>query len=287
MLLVRAAPAGARLRVYRTATIETRGGAVSSIKSWMSKVKLDVPAFVLRHPVHGPIVFDTGLDPVMETEPKKKMGRLNYWLVPFDVKPGQNLAAQMKRDGIAPELVKWVVISHLHLDHAGMIDAFPNATVVVDKREWEHWKNLKESDRRKADLNPAELEPKIAKLKLVDLSGAPAFGPFDHALDLLGDGSAMVVDLSGHTAGSVGLWLNLAEGPVLLAGDASWILDNHEDLALPIKGHIFDLDDYWRRLYQLRDAQEAAPRLVIFPGHDLAPLKLRPRADVELVPFPR
>lgn len=278
---------GRSLRVYQTATISTRGGAVSSLKSWMSKVTLDVPAFIVRHPAHGPIVFDTGCHPDMESKPKEVMGRFNYFLVPFEQKPGQNLVAQMKRDGMDPEQVRWVVVSHLHLDHAGMIESFPNATIIVDKREWAYWKDLPEKDRRKSDPDPALLEPRLSKLRLVDLSSAPAFGPFDHGLDLLGDGSLVLLDLSGHTAGSLGAWLNLEEGPALLTGDASWILDNHEDLALPIKGHIHDLKSYWRRLYQIRDAQEAARQLVVLPGHDLAPLKIRPRADVSLAPFPR
>ena len=112
-------------------------------------------------------------------------------------------------------------------------------------------------------------------------------------MDLVGggytfnDGTIFLVDLAGHTAGNMGAWLSLDEGPVLLAGDASWILDNHQDLALPLKFHIYDLAQYWRRLYQMRVMQEALPRLVIFPGHDLAPLKLQPRGDVTLAPFPR
>lgn len=278
---------GTKVTVFETATVRAPGGFVSSMKSWASKVTLDVPAFVLQDPgLNGRlVVFDTGLHPEMETDPKKRLGRMNYFFAPFQTKPGQNLPAQMKAAGLDPGKVGWVIVSHLHVDHAGTMDAFPNATVIVDKREWEFWR-----EKQNKDPDPHLVDPRQygnLKLMLVDLSTAPAFGAFDHGLDLFGDGSLVIVDLSGHTAGSIGAWANLPEGPALLAGDATWVLDNHEDFALPMKAHIFDVPSYIRRLHEMKDMQEAAPRLVIYPGHDLSPLKLHPRGDVSLSPFPR
>lgn len=275
-----------KMRVYNTGSVTTRGGAVSSMKSWTSKATLDMPVFLIKHPVKGYVLYDTGLHPDMAVDPKKVMGRFNHFIVPFKARKGEDAVSQLKADGIEASEVRWVVISHLHLDHAGMIDAFPEATVVVDRREWLAQKERQAKKRISYEPDPAALEPKL-KLRLVDLSSAPAYGSFDHAEDLFGDGSLHLVDLSGHTSGNMGLWASLDEGPVLLAGDASWILDNHQDLALPIKGHIFNLDQYWRRLYQMKYVQDALPRLVIFPGHDLQPLKLQPRSDVTLAPFPR
>ena len=274
------------VRVYDTGSVETRGSYVSSIKAWSSKVKLDVPVFLIKHPRRGLVLFDTGLHPEMEKSPGKRMGWVNHFFVPFEAQPGQTALSQLKADGIDPAGVKTVIVSHLHLDHAGTIDGYPNAEVVVDKREWEAQKAKQAKSFDEHEVDPIALEHKL-KLRLVDLSKEPAFGAFDHGLDLFGDGTVVLLDLSGHTAGNMGAWVNLDSGPILLTGDASCILDNHQDLALPMKSRIYDLTAYWRRLYQMRAMQEAIPQLVIFPGHDLQPLKLQPRDDVTLAPFPR
>jgi glyoxylase-like metal-dependent hydrolase (beta-lactamase superfamily II) len=271
---------GLKIQVFDTGSAVVRGGAVSSMKSWRSKTKIEVPVFLIKHPREGYILFDTGLPPQIAEDAAGYMGRVNHMLIPFEQKKGQDAAAQLTAAGVPPDQVKYVVISHLHFDHAGMIDAFPNATVLVDKREWEAQKRKPGHGFIPVDT----LEGKL-KLRLVDLSGEPSYGPFDHGLDLFKDGTVYLLDLAGHTPGNMGLWASLDDGPVLLAGDASWVLDNHQDLALPIKGHIFDLDQYWRRLYQMKYAQEAVPQLVIFPGHDLQPLTLQPRKDVTLVPL--
>lgn len=277
---------GLSLTAFNTGSVRTFGRAVSSRRGWLSRATLDVPAFLIRHPRQGLILFDTGLHPDIATRPGKKMGRLNHLLVPFAQSPGQDLVSQLRIAGAAPEDVRWVVVSHLHLDHAGLVDAFPRATVVVDAREW--GAQAERSARGKAFPNPdtRELAPRL-KLRLVELSSAPAFGPFEHAEDLFGDGSLRLLDLSGHTPGSLGAWVELPGGPVLLAGDASFVVDNHALGALPIRADIHDVALYKSRLALLREAQELFPSLLILPGHDLSPLKNLGREDVAPIPFSR
>lgn len=262
--------AGFALRVYNTGSAVVRGAALSDMKSHSAKVKVDVPAFLLKHPKHGHILFDTGLDPAADKNAAKYC--LAHFLSPFAARPGEDVLSRLAAEKMAASEIKWVVISHMHPDHAGLIHAFPEATVLVDERE------------HRAQNAPREI---AHKLRLVDLSSAPAFGAFDHAQDLFEDGSVFLVDLAGHTPGTMGLWANLGDGPVLLAGDASWVLDNHQDLAMPAKSQLHDAAQYRRRLHAMRAMQEEVPQLVIFPGHDLTPLRLQPRADITLAPTAR
>jgi len=51
-----------------------------------------------------------------------------------------------------------------------------------------------------------------------ELDGPPVL-TFTRSHDLFGDGSVVLVDLAGHTPGSVGVLLHTSAGPVLLAGD--------------------------------------------------------------------
>lgn len=63
--------------------------------------------------------------------------------------------------GFSPEEVDFVLMSHLHKDHAnGMIDekdgerklAFPNATYVIQQKEWDHARTSTSSSYRKEAL---------------------------------------------------------------------------------------------------------------------------------------
>ena len=62
-----------------------------------------------------------------------------------------------------------------------------------------------------------------------DLDGPPVL-TFTRSHDLFGDGSVVLVDLAGHTPGSVGVLLHTSAGPVLLAGDAAWHTYQVEDI---------------------------------------------------------
>ncbi|UFS98085.1 MBL fold metallo-hydrolase [Nocardia huaxiensis] len=54
-----------------------------------------------------------------------------------------------------------------------------------------------------------------------DLDGPPVL-TFTRSHDLFGDGSVVLVDLPGHTPGSIGVLAHTDRGWVLLAGDAAW-----------------------------------------------------------------
>lgn len=272
------------MRLYNTGRIHTKGGAVSSLKSWSSKVSLDAPFFALRHPDQGVVLFDVGLTTGVARA--LNGGVLTGLVVRFDARAGEDAATQLKADGVSPEEVRWIIVSHLHLDHLGDLEAFPKATYVVSKQEWEESKRKRESKPDPKYFDPQAWESKL-RLRLIDLSGETAYGAFDHALDLFADGSIIIVALPGHTAGNIGAWANLDGGPVLMAGDSAWVVDNYMDLALPHKQGIADPAAYRRSLEMIRAMQQAMPRLVVLPGHDLTPRKLSTRDDLPLVTKPR
>lgn len=53
-----------------------------------------------------------------------------------------NVLAALQRIGLGPEAVDWIILTHIHLDHAGgagaMMQAFPNARLVVHPRGARH-----------------------------------------------------------------------------------------------------------------------------------------------------
>jgi glyoxylase-like metal-dependent hydrolase (beta-lactamase superfamily II) len=92
---------------------------------------------------------------------------------------------------------------------------------------------------------------------------------FTRSHDLFSDGSVVVVDLAGHTPGSVGVLLRTAAGHVLLAGDAAWhkyqVDDIRQKSSYP--GGLADEDRaeaFWtlHRLHAVKD------RVTVVPTHD-------------------
>ncbi|HVY60744.1 MAG TPA: MBL fold metallo-hydrolase, partial [Planctomycetota bacterium] len=71
------------------------------------------------------IVVDTGFDPAVGA----RRGRTCLW------PPVEALA----RLGVDPATVSQLVLTHLHYDHTGNVDAFPAAELYVPRRELEFW----------------------------------------------------------------------------------------------------------------------------------------------------
>jgi len=105
---------------------------------------------------------------------------------------------------------------------------------------------------------------------LPDPDGEP-FGPFEHALDLFGDGSLRLVSLPGHAAGMLGALVATRDrGHVFMAADGCWsrrLIDSgdvtrgvHRFIA---KNRADQLATY-HRLIALR---KSLPAVAIIPSH--------------------
>ena len=184
---------------------------------------------------------------------------------------GDGLIAHRRVDGVKLEVL---VVGE------GRAGAFPNATVIVSSKAWFN------SRRRLIDgglPDPRAFIPE-ERMELIDFYNAKPFGPFEHGKDLLGDGTLILVDMEGGAVGGLGLWLNLESGPVLLPGPAAFVYDNVFDGALPDRKFVVDISSFSWNVRAMRLAQEAVPRLLVIPAHDLSTLKLSHHPDVLLAP---
>jgi glyoxylase-like metal-dependent hydrolase (beta-lactamase superfamily II) len=103
---------------------------------------LPIYAFAIEHP-EGVIVVDTGED-ARASAP----GYFAGWhpgLRAFreQVAPEQEIGPQLQRLGIQPGDVRWVVLTHLHTDHAGGLHHFPDNEIVVTRTELEYGSGLR------------------------------------------------------------------------------------------------------------------------------------------------
>jgi hypothetical protein len=265
---------GVKLEVLVVGEGRVRGNLLSELKSPEARLKPPVLAFLVRHPKEGAILFGAGLP--------EDLGGLGAARVkgsalsPFTVAQGRDIVSQLEARGVKAEDVRWVILPDLAPEWAGRAGAFPNATVIVSSQAWSN-------PRRRAleaGLPDTRAFVPEERLRLIDFGGVPPYGPFDHGKDLFSDGTVVLVDLDGGAAGGLGAWLNLDSGPVLLTGPAAFVYDNVFDAALPDPKFVVDVSSFAWNARAMRLAQEAAPRLVIVPAHDLSTLKLSPRPDV-------
>jgi glyoxylase-like metal-dependent hydrolase (beta-lactamase superfamily II) len=108
-----------------------------------------------------------------------------------------------------------------------------------------------------------------------DLDG-PAVLTFTRSRDLFGDNSVILVDLAGHTPGSVGVLAHTTRGWILIAGDAAWhelqIEKIRQKSSYPGGLADEDRDETFRTLHRLHLARHT---VAIVPTHDhQAALKL-------------
>lgn len=178
---------------------------------------LPIYAWAIEHP-DGLIVVDTG-----ETARVNDPGYLPSWHpyyrfgVRFDVAPQDEIGPQLERLGFDPAGVGTVVLTHLHLDHAGGLHHFPNARVLATAREQRAASGVRgRLDGYLADRWPPELAMETLAL------GPDATFAFTEAVALT-DG-VRVVSTPGHTAGHVSVVVD-GDPPVFLAGDVTYRLD--------------------------------------------------------------
>lgn len=258
------------LHAFNTGSVRAPAGFAYQGGGWFHRITMDMPAFVLEHPSAGLIVFDTGLPPQIAEDPAGYMGWFHHLLAPFQSARGQDLPSQMRRAGLDPAAVRWVIVSHRHFDHTGSLRAFPNATVVLARQEYEAAHGRVPGDRNRTPP-PQETFESLPALRLIDFSSAPAYGGFEHGVDLLGDGSLVLLDASGHTAGSLAAFARTGGEGTLLAGDACWTEENWRRTARQF--YAWDAERHMRRLRQIRDWKAREPGLRVLPGHDLGPLR--------------
>jgi N-acyl homoserine lactone hydrolase len=192
-----------------------------------------VMAYAVRHD-DGILLFDTGFGFGSDEVEARYHPR------------ARRLPDVLAEAGIAVADVTAVVNSHLHIDHAGQNDLFPNVPIHVQPDEW-----------RTAHTTEYTI------LEWVDFPGARyEVVAGDH--DLLP--GIRVIATPGHTAGHQSVVVDTPEGRSILAGQA--VYSHGEWTRAPSawegRSRAWDRDAYDRSVQRLRDLEPAR----IYFGHD-------------------
>ena len=234
-------------------------------RSW---VEMPINAFLIRHR-DGLVMFDTGLDPAIKTDPDYIEQAVGRYLVDrifqFEIGPEDKLGQQLKKRGVDPADIRTAVISHLHFDHVGGIADIPQADLVGSQAEWdqlslphpEHeWIWREHIEIPGAKWRPIEFEPPTD----------PVLSMFEGCFDLFGDGSMILLPTPGHTPGSMSMLVRTqGKPPVLLAGDLGYGAEYIQRSQVPGAGDAQKLRHSYAQVHALMDR---LPHLILVPAHD-------------------
>lgn len=179
--------------------------------------RLPIGCYLIEHP-EGLIVVDTG-----ESSHANDKGYQPWWHLFMRfcerrwVKPTEEVGERLKAMGVDPLQVKWVVMTHMHGDHAGGIAHFPNSQFVLSQTEATAC--LAKNGVMQGYLNMHY--PSWFKPNGIEFDDGE-FESFASSKKLTQDGKIRLVPTPGHTLGHLSVVVDMGDHYVLLAGDASY-----------------------------------------------------------------
>jgi glyoxylase-like metal-dependent hydrolase (beta-lactamase superfamily II) len=201
------------------------------------RIAIAMTAFVVEHP-SARFLVDPGMCSDVGT---RVISQLPAVMRPAVRPPADAIPTSA---ALGADTVDFALPTHLHWDHVcGLLD-LPSLPVRVHRSELD-WITTGEVAPVGGVRNALHGRP----IDTYVLDGPPVL-TFERSHDLFGDGSVLLVDLAGHTPGSVGILINTASGRVLLAG--------HAALAGRYKDVVGDDDD--RERSKVRDKQCRVPQ---------------------------
>jgi N-acyl homoserine lactone hydrolase len=178
---------------------------------------LPIFAFVIEHP-EGLIVVDSG-----ETARVAEPGYFPRWHPYFRygarewVQPEEEIGPQMRAMGLDPNDVRWVLLTHLHTDHAGGLAHFPKAEHLVARGEYANAAGAMGLVRGYLPNRwPRWFDPTLIEML------PEAVDPFPGSYPVTQAGDVRFVPTPGHTAGHLSVLVTTPKVNYFLAGDASY-----------------------------------------------------------------
>jgi len=173
--------------------------------------------FLLKHSVSKELIlFDMGLHPDPSAYSPTVQKHIQTY---FKLNTPQDVYASLRKGGVEPSQITFVLISHMHFDHIGDTTEFIEKTNVKfivgpgsDKLVQDGYPANPTSEFHQNTLPRDPTRVKIIQNAEFNTN----IGPFPRACDFLGDGSLYIIDSPGHLPGHVNLL-------VRTSGDGGWL----------------------------------------------------------------
>lgn len=235
--------------------------------------KLEHISVLVRHP-RGDFLWDTGIGIEIEAQTTVFSFIESILFRIENVKPAR---LQLDENGYDVKKLMAIIPSHMHWDHASGIEDFLGVPVWIQQESYDEAVSGQPSSFLQSQYDHKAINWQI--LKLAD----QVYQGFSKSLDIYGDGTAVLVDLSGHTHGQLGLFLSMKSGKrYFFIGDTVWavkgVRDNKSRPAIVewLVGVDTDIEKNARVIEKIHLLSKRDTDLIIVPAHDELQIKKLP-----------
>jgi glyoxylase-like metal-dependent hydrolase (beta-lactamase superfamily II) len=232
---------------------------------YTKEVDTNFSAFLIRH--HNEyLLFDTGLGKNIEAQYSQDMP---YWQRAFFrfERPVVSARQQLDAAGFAP--LRQVILSHSHWDHAGGVQDFPEAKILVSQDELSTIAQPKSGagGTWASQISSASIRWSPITFAAVGYKG------YAQSLDLFNDGTVVLVPMPGHTQGSIGMFVTVDSGKCFFfIGDVAWKSAALRQGAAKFWAASLIVDgnrgQTMDSVEKVRDVLRQYPEVVVVPAHD-------------------
>lgn len=268
---------GLAAHIFVTGHIEVPEGLVTKGGAMTRTRQLPVQVLVIQHPREGVLLVDAGIS---QDDPQETIWPVRLPLVDAAatrVSFAEALPDQLRRAGIRPEAVRWVVLTNARALRLGFLHAFAQARIVLTRAEYEY------AQRQEALSGFLGAAAKPARWHWIDFTEERGCGTFPASVDLLGDGSVVLLEGRGPTPGSLAVLVRLPKQPLLWAGDIVPTATVLRTASEP-RG-LWNADEWWLRYWRIKRFHDLAEELVVVPAFD-APVRLREGTPLRMHALP-
>lgn len=225
----------------------------------------------LVHPEHGHILFDAGYTRRFYSLTQKLPFKIYAKATEVFIQEKEEAVNALGREGIEPQEIKYIIVSHFHADHIGGLKDFPNAQFICSEEAFLDVENVKGFRALVKGFIP-DLLPENFKERasLISFNIPDIIHPqLGGLVDVFKDGSILLCELDGHAKGQMGALLS-SDKPVFLASDGAWLKANYADLHFPspiVKLFFNSWKNYKVNLKKIHDFHVENPETLIVPCH--------------------
>ena len=214
-----------------------------------NRIWLPVSAYLIEHS-KAKILIDTGwhreISPDGEYNRRAQVRHMGvgHFLINQGVLPkGESVIEQLAALNLAPKDLDFVILTHLHTDHASGLRQLVGAKkFLVSEPELD--------DTKKFPVRYASGMWKGIKFEPFAFSDTGA-GPVGKSFDLLGDGSIELINIPGHTSGLAAVKLSGTDKFVLLFSDGGYAKKSWQEMIPP--GTALDEAQAFKSLQWIRE----------------------------------
>ncbi len=214
-----------------------------------NRIWLPVSAYLIEH-ARAKILVDTGWHREISPEGEynrraqvRHMGVAHFLLNQGILPKGESVVEQLAALNIAPKDLDFVILTHLHTDHAsGLRQLIGAKKILVSEPELD--------DTKKFPIRYASSMWRGVKLETFAFNDT-GVGSVGKSFDLFGDGSIELVNIPGHTSGLTAVKLNVGKKFVLLFSDGGYAKKSWQELIPP--GTALDEAQAFKSLQWIRE----------------------------------